>query len=364
MNISARSMLLCLDDYEVVARELLNEAAYEYIASGAADEKTLKANRAAFDEVEILPKVLVDVSAIDTSCTLFGRKHDHPILLAPTGYHRLFHEKGEIESVRGANRSNTTLVASTFSTVSFEAMQRASASPLWFQLYVQRDRGFTRELLQRVTEAGCEAICLTVDLSVNSPRDRELRAGFELPAGMTRENLIGLGRDTASAAHSGGVGLLYNQVRAPDVTWKDVEWLRDELDLPFLLKGILRPEDAETAQKLGCDGVIVSNHGGRALDGVPATMKMLPRIADKVGGSLTLLVDGGIRRGTDILAALALGANAVMVGRPYLYALAVDGADGIERMMAILKTEFEMAMGLAGSAALAAIERTMLQMKR
>ncbi|WP_446745690.1 alpha-hydroxy acid oxidase [Silvibacterium acidisoli] len=356
-------MLLCLDDYEVTARELLNKAAYEYIASGAADEKTLKANRAAFDEIEILPQVLVDVSSIDTSRTIFGRKHDYPILLAPTGYHRLFHERGEIESVYGANRSNTTLIASTFSTVSFEAMQRASAAPLWFQLYMQRDRGFTRELVRRVTEAGCEAICLTVDLAVNSPRDRELRAGFELPAGMVRENLIDMGRETASAAHSGGVGMLYNQVRAPNVTWKDVEWLRDELTIPLLLKGVLRPEDAETARQLGCDGVIVSNHGGRALDGVPSTMSMLPKIADKVGGSLALFLDGGIRRGTDVFAALAMGADAVMVGRSYLYALAVDGAEGIERMMAILKTEFEMAMGLAGCTALSTIERAMLQMR-
>lgn len=351
---------ITLDDYEEAARTRLNAMAYEYIASGSADDFTLRRNREAFQQIEIMPRVLVDVSRIDTRTTLFGREHAFPILLAPTGYHKLFHPEGELETVRGANVAGATLVGACFATTVFEAMQQASQNPLWFQLYIHPDRGYTKELLDRVIAAGCEAICVTVDFPVNAPRDRERRVHFELPSGMVRENLLGLGTSAASAPHHVVGNDIYNAVRAADATWKDIEWLRSILNIPLLLKGVARADDAQTAASLGCDSVIVSNHGGRSLDSTPASLDLLPAIADRIGDRATILMDGGIRRGTDVLKSLACGADAVMIGRPYLYGLSVHGASGIANVVNILRTEFEMAMGLAGCARLDDIDKSLL----
>jgi 4-hydroxymandelate oxidase len=353
--------IVSLDGYEAEASSILNRMAFDYIASGTGDGHTLRRNRAAFQEIEVLPRVLTDVSKIGTRVEILGRIHEFPLLLAPTGYHKLFHADGELETVRGANASQATLIASCFSTTAYEEMRKASANPLWFQLYINPDRGFTRELVASVVQAGCEAICLTVDVPVNQPKDSIYSTPFSLPEGLMRANLLGLGADVASASHRTVGRNIYNYVRASNATWKDVEWLRSILPIPLLLKGILRIDDAHHALDLGCEGIIVSNHGGRALDGVPATIEILPGIAQSLNGKGLIIMDGGIRRGTDVLKAIALGANAVMIGRPYLFGLAVQGAKGVRGVVEMLRTEVEMAMALAGCASIADIDRTFLR---
>jgi 4-hydroxymandelate oxidase len=346
-----------LEDYEAFARDVLQHSAFEYVASGAADEKTLHSNRSSFDRWTLNPKILVDVSSLDLHVKLFGRDHVSPILLAPTGYHQLVHSRGEMETIAGANQADCTMVASSFANIAFEEVQSAAQRPQWFQLYVQQDRELTRSLIERVLANGCEAICLTVDLAVNAKRDREERAGFELPSGMTRGNLVNIGSNQAAAPHSLQSDSIYNPVRAADLTWKDIDWLRSIVDVPLLLKGVLRAEDAEMALKSGCDGIIVSNHGGRALDGVSSTIDALPGIVDRVGPEFTVLMDGGIRRGTDVVKALALGAKAVLIGRPYLFALAVGGSAEVSNAIHTLRHELAIAMGLLGCPNIASINR-------
>lgn len=356
-NMTEDELATCinLDDFEAPARAHMSAMAYEYMASGSADEITLAANREAFAKIKLLPRHLVDVSKIDTTLELFGRKHEFPLLLAPTGYHKLFHPQGEIETVHGADTAGATLVASIFSTVSFEQMAAASKQPLWLQIYVNPDRGFTKQLVEMAVASGCGALCVTIDSPVNGPRDRETRAVFQLPEGIERANLSALGNGIAAASHRRVGRNIYSKVRAADVAWKDIEWLRSLTRVPLLLKGILNPADALTAVQAGCDGVIVSNHGGRVLDTVPAAIEALPAVVDRIGGKIPVLLDGGIRRGTDAYKALALGATAVLIGRPYLYGLAIAGAAGVARAVEILRTELEMTMALMGQPNLAAI---------
>ena len=351
---------LNLDDYERLATESLSHMALEYLSAGIADDITLKANREAFAKLRIAPRMLVDVSRIDTRCQLFGRTHEFPILLAPAAYHRLFHERGELETIEGANLAEATLVSATFATHTIEDVAALATQPFWFQLYVNPDRGFTRDLLERAMAAGAEAICIALDVPTNGPRERELRAGFALPEGVDRANLRALGNAVAAAAHRPSGRNIYAAVRAPNVTWKDIEWMQSFVNIPIVLKGILRPDDAVRAADCGASGVVVSNHGGRSLDTVPPSIEALPRIADAVGGRIPLLLDGGIRRGTDVYKALALGARAVLIGRPYLFALAVHGAPGIARVVNMLRTELEMTMGLSGVTSLAEITPDMI----
>ncbi|HEY1950038.1 MAG TPA: alpha-hydroxy acid oxidase [Bryobacteraceae bacterium] len=344
-----------LDDFESLARDHMSNAAYEYVTGGAGDGLSALENRAAFNRIRLNPRVMVDVSCIDTKLRLFGREHAFPILLAPAAYHKLVHPEGELETVKGADLSESTLVAACFSTVSYEAMRQSSRQPLWFQLYFQTDRAFTKDLVQRVLAAGCEAVCLCVDVPVNGPRDREHRAGFKLPPGVGRANLASLGETVSGGSHRPGGRNIYSITHGPDVTWKDVEWLRSMIPVPLLLKGILHPDDALAAADAGCDGVMVSNHGGRSLDTVAAPIDALPAIADRVGGRIPVILDSGVRRGIDVFKALARGAAAVMIGRSYLYGLAAGGALGVERVVEILRTELEMTMGLAGCTKLSEI---------
>jgi len=349
-----------LDDFEQLARESMSHAAYEYVAGGSGAGLTDAENRRAFDRIRLSQRVLVDASRIDTKLRLFDRDYDYPILLGPTGYHKLVHPEGELETVKGANLSDATLVAANFSTVTFEEMSREAARPLWFQLYIQTDRGFTKELIDRVLAAGCEAVCVTVDVPVNGPRDREHRAGFALPPGVERANLASRGPAFSAAAHRPIGRNIYSATHGADATWKDIEWLRSIIPARLLLKGILHPDDAEAAVGVGCDGLIVSNHGGRSLDTLQATIDALPRVVERVNGRVPLLVDGGIRRGIDIFKALARGAAAVLIGRPYLYGLSVDGAAGVARVIEILRMELEMTMGLIGCPELSRISNKFL----
>jgi 4-hydroxymandelate oxidase len=357
---SADRQLLNLADYEALARERMQPAAYEYVSGAAADEITLRWNREAYDRVELMPRVLMDVSKLDTRVSLLNHELPFPILLAPCGFQRLVHPEGEEAVARGAGAAQALLVMSSAATTAVEDITKAATGPLWFQLYVQRDRGFTRELVKRAEQAGAKALVLTVDTPVIGPRNREARSGFSLPPGMELPNLKGAyAKENATPHRSMGDGI-YSEALDPTLTWKDLDWLLSVAKVPVVLKGILAPGDAERAAGAGVAGVIVSNHGGRNLDTAAATLDVLPQVVKRVGEQLPVLVDGGIRRGTDVLKALALGARAVLIGRPYLYGLGVAGAEGVTRVVNILRQEFEMAMALTGRTRLREIDRSLL----
>lgn len=342
--------VVSLVDLESVARERMPRMAYEYVASGVADGMTLRWNRDAFSRIRLRPRVLEDVSRLDTRITLFGRSLPSPILLAPTAYHRAIHPEGELATARGAGAAGATWIVSTSTNTAIEEIARVATAPLWFQLYVQSDRGFTRELVQRAEAAGCQALCLSVDTPVLGARDRQRKARFELPPNVATPHLFDVNRG-------------HRQISTPErvvVTWKDVEWLRSVSRVPLLLKGILTGDDAIEGVRAGAAGIIVSNHGGRNLDTVPATIEALPEVAAGVAERVPVLVDGGIRRGTDVLKALALGARAVLIGRPYLYGLALGGAAGVSRVIELLNQEVTMAMALIGRATIADIDHSVL----
>jgi 4-hydroxymandelate oxidase len=349
--------LVNLADHEAHARTVLDANAWAYFSGGAADERTLRANPAAWQHIGLLPRVLRPLAGGHTRVQLLGRTLAHPILLAPVAWQRLAHPDGEIATALAAAALEAGLVLSTQSSTPLEDVAQAFGNapergPLWFQLYLQHDRGFNRELVQRVEGAGYAALVLTVDAPCNGARDRERRAGFRLPPRISAVNLAGLPpapRHPLETSQSALFdGLLHH---AP--TWDDIAWLQSITRLPVLLKGILHPSDARQAAALQCSGVIVSNHGGRTLDTTPTTAAVLPHIVDALQGALPVLVDGGIRRGTDVLKAMALGASAVLVGRPYVYGLANAGAHGVAHVLRLLRDELEIAMALTGCRTLA-----------
>ena len=360
----APSELVCLADYEATAKQRIPHMSWEFYNGSAADEISMRWNVESYQRIRLKPRVLVDVSKLDTRVTLFGHEHPFPILLAPTAYHKLAHPDGELATARGANAASATMVVSTMSTTPVEDVAREAKNPLWFQLYVQRDRGFARALVQRAEAAGCRALCLTVDTPLPGARNREERVEFRLPANLDLPHLRGLKVNGVEISKGGGhrsIGnSIYSAISDPALTWKDVEWLGSFVKVPLLLKGVLNPDDAERAVKSGAAGIIVSNHGARNLDTTPATIDALPLVAERISGRVPLLVDGGVRRGTDVLKALANGANAVLVGRPYLYGLGVAGEDGVARVVNILRREFEMAMALTGRPTTASIDRSVL----
>jgi 4-hydroxymandelate oxidase len=345
-------------DYERLAPARMSEMAWEFFGSGAADEITLHWNVDAYGRIRLMPRVLVDVSSLDTRVTLFGRTRAHPILLAPVAYQKLLHPGGEVATAEGARAAEATMVLSSFSTTTLEEVASAAGHPLWFQLYVNPDRDLTVNLLRRVEASGYEAVVLTVDTPILGARYREVRAGFALPPGMEKANFRDL--PSGSGSHRPTGRNIYSDVLDASLSWKDVEWLRSQTRLPVLLKGILNPDDAGRAVDAGASGLIVSNHGGRVLDTVPATIDALPAVASRVAGRIPVLVDGGIRRGTDVLKALACGASAVLVGRPYAFGLAVGGAEGVAHVVNILRREFEMAMALTGRTSVGAIDGTVI----
>lgn len=336
-------------DYELLAHERMSHPAWEYINSGSADEVTLRWNREALTRIRLKPRVMVDVSQVDTRIKLFDQEMPHPILLAPTSTHMLVNPEGEVATARGASAADAVMVISTVSNRAVEDITRASTRSTWFQLYVQDDRALTKDLVLRAQAAGCRALCITVDLPIVYARDREAHLGKEAPQ-FPYPNL-----NITMGAIGGG-----RAIRSRKFNWKDLEWIRSFAKTPILLKGVLNPDDAEEATKMGAAGIVVSNHGGRALDSVPATIDALPAIVDRVAGRIPVLVDGGIRRGTDVLKGLANGATAVLIGRPYLYGLAVGGSDGVRHVVEILRTELETAMALTGRTSIRAIDRSVL----
>jgi 4-hydroxymandelate oxidase len=347
---------LNLFEYEAVARQRLPQVAYDYYASGANDEITLRANHAAYDEIALRYRVLVDVSKRDLRTSVLGRTISMPILVAPTAFQRMAHPEGEVATARAAGAAGTLMIVSTLSNCSVEEVAAAGSGPLWFQLYVYRDREATRELVARVEAAGFRALVLTVDAPVLGRRERDVRNRFRLPPGLSVENLSAAGlNELPSDVDDSGLAAYFASLLDPSLTWRDVDWLRSISRLPILVKGIVRGDDAALAMEHGMAGVVVSNHGGRQLDTAPPTIKVLPEVVQAVDGRGEVLVDGGIRRGTDVVKALALGAEAVLVGRPVLWGLAVDGQLGVERVLGLLRGELDTAMALCGCASISEI---------
>jgi isopentenyl diphosphate isomerase/L-lactate dehydrogenase-like FMN-dependent dehydrogenase len=317
---------LTLDDYEPAAREVLPPDTYDYYAGGAGDEWTLAENRRAFDRWVIRPRVLTGAYPPDPATEILGTRIGFPVLVAPWAYQRLAHPDGEVATARAAARAETIMVVSTTALDRLEDVAEASAFAKWWQLYVFTDRGLSAEMLRRVQAAGFGAVCFTVDFPVGGLRHRDTRSGFDVPIGLPQGDMV----------------------FDPNITWDDLAWIRGLAPLPLLVKGILTAEDARIALEHGVDGIVVSNHGGRQLDGIAAGITALPEVVEAIQGKVPVLVDGGVRRGIDVFKALALGADAVMVGRPAAWGLAVAGEEGVVDVLGILRTEFENAMTLAG----------------
>ncbi len=352
--------IVAVTDYEPFARDRMTEQAWAYMAGGAADELTLWDNIAAYQRIKLQPKVLRDLTDGHTQVTLFGHTYPFPIFLAPVAFQKLVHEEGELATVLAASANQAGMVVSTQASVPIEDIAENAAAPLWFQLYIQPDRDFTKALVKRAENAGYTALVVTVDAPVSGIRNREQRAGFTLPQGVEAVNLRGMRGLPPHRAEAGGPVLLGSNLLAAAPTWADLEWLKSLTTLPVLVKGIMTADDADRAIAMGVDGVVVSNHGGRVLDGVPATIDVLAAIAERVARRVPLLVDGGIRRGSDIVKAIALGADAVLIGRPYIFGLAAAGAVGVSHVIHMLRAELEVTMALTGAQDLRSIDRSVI----
>ena len=339
-----------LADYERHAERVMMPDNWRHVQEGSGFGLTLDVDRRAYDRIRLLPRRLADLRGGSTAITLFGQAHATPILLAPVAYQRLAHEDGELAMVRAATALGVTMILSTLSSITLEEVATAAAGaarelgrepvPHWFQLYFQEDRARTLSLVRRAEAAGYGAIVLTVDAAVK-------RAGFQLPPGVEAANLRGLPSPQRRASAEGAI-LFGTALTETAPRWEDLAWLREQTKLPLLVKGIVAPDDARIAVAQGVDGIVVSSHGGRVLDGMPAAIDLLPLLRDAVGPSIPLLVDGGVRAGTDVVKALALGAQAVLVGRPQMHALAVGGFAGAAHMLHMLRGELELAMAQIG----------------
>ncbi|NEO06488.1 MAG: alpha-hydroxy-acid oxidizing protein [Moorea sp. SIO1F2] len=371
-----------LFEYEALAPQYLSPMALDYYASGAWDEVTLRDNRAAFEQIKLRPRMLVDVSQRDLSTQILDQSLPIPILVAPMAFQCLANPEGELATARAAAEVGAIMVLSTMSTKPLEAVALAGKhrqqekgkkaegeqtdiqNPSWFQLYVHRDRTLTRRLVERAEAAGFSALCLTVDAPVLGCRERDRRNQFTLPVGMELANLATMtGLEIPKTAGESGLLSYFAQQIDPTLTWRDLEWLQSITTLPVLVKGILRGDDALKALDHGAKGIIVSNHGGRQLDSAIASIDALPEVVAAVGNHLPVLIDGGIRRGTDVLKALALGASAVLVGRPVLWGLAVAGVAGVRHVLQLLRDELDIAMALSGCTKVKDIDRSLVKIK-
>jgi 4-hydroxymandelate oxidase len=349
-----------LSDLEALAREKLTQTAFDYYASGAHDEITLRENQAGWSRVRLHPHVLVDVSVRDLSTSVLGQRLTMPVLVAPTAFHKLAHPEGERATARAAHAAGTIMILSSLSNTAVEEVC-AGGGPVWFQLYVYRDREATAALVARAEAAGCSALVLTVDAPRIGMRERDVRNRFALPPGLLVENMVAAGHGALERqAADSGLAAYVSALLDPTLSWADIAWLRSLTRLPILLKGVLRADDARRALDCGVTGIVVSNHGGRQLDTAPPTSEVLPRVVEAVGGRCEVFVDGGVRRGTDVVKALALGARAVFLGRPVLWGLAADGQRGVERALAIVRDELDLAMALTGCPRIADITRELV----
>jgi L-lactate dehydrogenase (cytochrome) len=380
LRASTRRLARCqnIADLRGAARRRLPRPVFDYVDGGAEDELTLRRNTDGFDDLVFVPRVLREVEDVELSTTILGAPSRLPFALAPTGFTRMTHHEGELAVARAAERAGIPYTLSTMGTRSIERVAAISSGTLWFQLYVWRDRGLAKELIERAKTAGYHALVLTVDVPVPGARERDLRNGLTIPPSLgLRTFLEGarhphwwwnfLMRDAVSfecvsdrAAGPSGVMALLAEQFDPSVTWDDLEWIRQAWDGPFVLKGIVDPGDAVRAADAGVTGIVVSNHGGRQLDRGLASIDALPAVVDAAGDRLEVLFDSGIRRGRDILTALALGAHACFVGRAYLYGLGVAGERGVDRAIALLTAELRRSMQLVGARTIAELEPAMV----
>lgn len=354
--------VVCATDYLPYARRCIDDNAWAYISGGAGDEQTLRWNREAFDRQRLLPRLLAEVSGGHTRVELFGHTYQHPLLLAPIAWQRLVHPLGELATAQAAAAQGGGMVLSTLSSVPLEDLPEIRSAPHWFQLYVQPDPEVTFDLVRRAEAAGYAALVVTVDAPVAGARNREQRAGFVLPPEVSAANLAPYAERLAAAQRSVAPGgsAVFDGLMPQALTWAGLADLRQRTRLPLLLKGVLAPDDARRALDCGVDGLIVSNHGGRVLDTAAASLDCLPAVVAAVAGRVPVLVDGGIQRGTDVLKAVALGASAVLLGRCYLWALAVAGPYGVAHLLRVLRDELEMAMALCGCRTLAEVDQRLL----
>ena len=350
---------LKLDDFEPAARAVLPRGIYDYIAGGSEDEATIRGNREAFARYRFRFKVLASADRPDLSNELLGRRFEMPVHLAPTAIQRMAHPDGEAAAYRAASESGVAYCLSTLSSLSVEEVAAAATGARWFQLYMHPERAVSARFVERAADAGYGAIILTVDLPKAGRRERDIRNAFSLPQGIRYANLS----DRPVAASADGPDPFAQDVNAqtnPALGWHDLEWLVAKSSLPVLVKGVVRADDARHAVEAGVRGLVVSNHGGRQLDYSVASLDALPEVLEAVAGQVPVLLDGGVRRGTDVLKALCLGASGVLIGRPYLWALAVGGADGVRRMLAMLRNEIEVSMSLLGARGLSELDKDLL----
>jgi isopentenyl diphosphate isomerase/L-lactate dehydrogenase-like FMN-dependent dehydrogenase len=377
-------MIINIEDLRKRARRRLPRAVFDYIDGAAEDELTARRNREYFQRLLFDARVLVDVSTIDQSVSVFGQKLTTPIILAPTGLCGMATNRGEVFAARAASRTGSVFTLSSMAAVSIEDVAREAPGPHWFQLYVWRNRDLTRALVERAQAAGYKALMLTVDVPIASQRERDLRNGATIPPRITIRNaldsamklgwLLRMARDPwidfanlkesgigARAAGGVALGSYVNAQFDPSLDWDDLAELRKQWTGPLMLKGVMSAEDARRAIDYGVEGIVVSNHGGRQLDSLPASIEVLPEIADAVGDQIEVLFDGGIRRGSDIVKAIALGAKACLIGRPYLYGLGAGGQAGAEKAITILQSEIARALALLGRPSLASLDRSALR---
>src|ERR1700688_1299930 len=370
-----------IEDLRELARRRVPRAFFDYADSGSYNEETLRANRVDMEAIKLRQRVLVDVSARSLATTIVGQKVSAPFVLAPIGLCGMQHGDGEILSARAANAAAIPFTLSTMSICSIADVAEADRKPFWFQLYVIRDRGFSKDILARAAAAKCNALMLTVDLQVLGQRHRDIKNGMTVPPEIRLKNIIDIASKPAWAwsilnGKSKTFGNLAGHVKGmenvtslsqwiqaqfdPALSWKDVEWIKKSWPGKLILKGILDVDDAKTAVKLGADAIVVSNHGGRQLDGAPSSISALPAIADAVGSRTEILFDGGIRTGSDIMRALALGARACLIGRAYIYGLGAGGEAGVAKAIDILKQELSVTMALTGTNSIADIDGRVL----
>lgn len=370
-------------DLREAARRRLPRLLFDYIDGGAYAEVTIRRNAADLDALALRQRVMVDVSTLSTRTSLFGQELSMPVTLAPVGFSGMYARRGEVQAARAAHAAGVPFCLSTLSICGLEEVSRDGGAPVWYQLYMVRDRGFCAEMLQRAQAAASPVLLLTVDLPIAGARYRDLRSGMSGPTGwrgqwmrawqgLTHPSWLwdvqlrggphGFGNLPPEVA-AGGVGGFAAWIKSnldASVTWKDVAWVRERWNGPIVIKGLLDREDARAALDAGVDGIVVSNHGGRQLDGVPSSISALPAIAEEVGGRIPVLMDGGIRSGLDVLRALASGADACLVGKAWAYALGADGQAGVAEMLATLRAELEVAMTLTGCTDVRQADRELL----
>jgi 4-hydroxymandelate oxidase len=347
-------------DYAEAARGKLDPMVYDYYAGGALDEITLRENRAAYDRLRLQYRVLAGVGPRELATRVLGQAVSMPILVAPTAFHKMAHADGEAGAARAASAAGTLFILSSLSNTAMEDVFAVCDGPRWFQLYIYKDRGVTRELIARAEGAGAQAIVLTVDAPVWGTREKDVRNGFQLKPGLAVENVVPAGKGDFPKVEGSGLAAYVNTLFDGSLSFDDLEWLCATTRLPVVVKGVCHPQDAVECARRGAQAVVVSNHGGRQLDTCPATLEVLPEIVDALAGRIETYVDGGIRRGTDVVKALALGARAVLVGRPVLWGLAVNGEAGVREVLELLRRELSDAMALCGCTRIGQIGRGLI----